>query len=82
VLADYVLALLSHDGDADTIRQMCEAEIPDFLKEGVYIDLAVQGTLVLVRGWRFPVLGCSMKCLCAFLLSFLVFSNVPSIQIL
>ncbi|CZT43787.1 uncharacterized protein RSE6_03874 [Rhynchosporium secalis] len=33
VLADYVLALLRHDGDTDTVRQLCEAEIPDFLKE-------------------------------------------------
>ena len=33
VLADYVLALLRHDGDADTVRELCEAEIPDFLKE-------------------------------------------------
>jgi hypothetical protein len=34
VLADYVLALLRHDGDGETVRQLCEAEIPDFLKEG------------------------------------------------
>lgn len=33
VLADYVLALLRHDGDVDTVRQLCEHEIPDFLKE-------------------------------------------------
>ena len=33
VLADYVLALLRHDGDTDTVRALCEAEIPDFLKE-------------------------------------------------
>ncbi|PQE23227.1 hypothetical protein CJF31_00006960 [Rutstroemia sp. NJR-2017a BVV2] len=33
VLADYVLALLRHDGDVNTVRQLCEAEIPDFLKE-------------------------------------------------
>ncbi len=40
MLADYVLALLSHDGDGDTIRKLCEAEIPDFLKEG---ELACYG---------------------------------------
>jgi RNA-binding protein 26 len=34
VLAEYVLALLQHDGDAETIRKLCEDEIPDFLKEG------------------------------------------------
>jgi RNA-binding protein 26 len=34
VLADYVLALLRHDGDIDTVRRLCEEEIPDFLKEG------------------------------------------------
>ena len=33
VLADYVLALLRHDGDIDAVRQLCESEIPDFLKE-------------------------------------------------
>ena len=33
VLADYVLALLRHDGDMSTVRALCEAEIPDFLKE-------------------------------------------------
>lgn len=34
VLADYVLALLRHDGDVETVRKLCEEEIPDFLKEG------------------------------------------------
>ncbi|KAI0109762.1 hypothetical protein F4814DRAFT_424529 [Daldinia grandis] len=33
VLADYVLALLRHDGDAESIRKMFEEEIPDFLRE-------------------------------------------------
>ncbi|KAI1382630.1 uncharacterized protein F4822DRAFT_423069 [Hypoxylon trugodes] len=33
VLADYVLALLRHDGDADSIRKIFEEEIPDFLRE-------------------------------------------------
>lgn len=33
MLADYVLALLRHDGDINTVRALCEAEIPDFLKE-------------------------------------------------
>ncbi|KAL7627278.1 hypothetical protein AAE478_001467 [Parahypoxylon ruwenzoriense] len=33
VLADYVLALLRHDGDVETIRKMFEEEIPDFLRE-------------------------------------------------
>ncbi|KAI1474021.1 hypothetical protein F4774DRAFT_402164 [Daldinia eschscholtzii] len=33
VLADYVLALLRHDGDTETIRKMFEEEIPDFLRE-------------------------------------------------
>lgn len=34
VLADYVLALLRHDGDEAAVRKLCEEEIPDFLKEG------------------------------------------------
>ncbi|KAK4146733.1 uncharacterized protein C8A04DRAFT_25301 [Dichotomopilus funicola] len=33
VLADYVLALLRHDGDINDVRKLCESEIPDFLKE-------------------------------------------------
>ncbi|KAI1801061.1 hypothetical protein F4811DRAFT_535879 [Daldinia bambusicola] len=33
VLADYVLALLRHDGDTESIRKMFEEEIPDFLRE-------------------------------------------------
>ncbi|KAJ2985596.1 hypothetical protein NUW58_g5446 [Xylaria curta] len=33
VLADYVLALLRHDGDVETIRKLFEEEIPDFLRE-------------------------------------------------
>ncbi|KAK0722270.1 hypothetical protein B0T26DRAFT_739541 [Lasiosphaeria miniovina] len=33
VLADYVLALLRHDGNSDKVRKLCEDEIPDFLKE-------------------------------------------------
>ncbi|KAM0455672.1 hypothetical protein ACHAPV_007750 [Trichoderma viride] len=33
VLADYVIALLKHDGDAASVRTLCEAEIPDFLTE-------------------------------------------------
>ncbi|KAL2260694.1 hypothetical protein VTK26DRAFT_5226 [Humicola hyalothermophila] len=33
VLADYVLALLRHDGDVNAVRKLCEDEIPDFLKE-------------------------------------------------
>ncbi|KAI1142013.1 hypothetical protein F5Y05DRAFT_212381 [Hypoxylon sp. FL0543] len=33
VLADYVLALLRHDGDVVSIRKIFEEEIPDFLRE-------------------------------------------------
>ncbi|OAQ98226.1 hypothetical protein LLEC1_03134 [Akanthomyces lecanii] len=33
VLADYVIALLRHDGDQAAIRKLCEEEIPDFLTE-------------------------------------------------
>jgi hypothetical protein len=36
VLADYVLALLRHDGDINDVRKLCEEEIPDFLKEGTF----------------------------------------------
>lgn len=34
VLADYVLALLRHDGDESTVRQLCDTEIRDFLTGG------------------------------------------------
>ncbi|KAH6996501.1 hypothetical protein BKA56DRAFT_471470 [Ilyonectria sp. MPI-CAGE-AT-0026] len=33
VLAEYVIALLKHDGDRDAVRKLCEQEIPDFLSE-------------------------------------------------
>ncbi|KAK3688542.1 hypothetical protein B0T22DRAFT_156913 [Podospora appendiculata] len=33
VLADYVLALLGHDGDINDVRRLCETEIADYLKE-------------------------------------------------
>ncbi|KAK4165143.1 RNA-binding protein 26 [Cladorrhinum sp. PSN259] len=42
VLADYVMALLNHDGDVSTVRGVLEIEVPGFLKEGkdsaVFID--------------------------------------------
>lgn len=34
VLAEYVIALLKHDGTQDDVRKLCEQEIPDFLTEG------------------------------------------------
>lgn len=37
MLADYVLALLRHDGSVDDVRKLCETEIPDFLKEGALL---------------------------------------------
>ncbi|PFH59897.1 hypothetical protein XA68_11723 [Ophiocordyceps unilateralis] len=33
VLAEYVIALLKHDGSHDDVRKLCEQEIPDFLTE-------------------------------------------------
>ncbi|KAG6312099.1 hypothetical protein E4U44_003674 [Claviceps purpurea] len=33
VLAEYVIALLKHDGDEASVRSLCEQEIPDFLTE-------------------------------------------------
>lgn len=36
VLAEYVIALLKHDGDAGAVRKLCEQEIPDFLSEGAH----------------------------------------------
>ncbi|KAI9167136.1 RNA-binding protein [Paramyrothecium foliicola] len=33
VLAEYVIALLKHDGDQASVRKLCEEEIPDFLTE-------------------------------------------------
>ena len=34
VLADYVLALLRHDGDASSVQKLCVTELDDFLKDG------------------------------------------------
>lgn len=33
VLAEYVLALLRHEGSVEDVRKLCEAEVPDFLNE-------------------------------------------------
>ncbi|GAB0134203.1 hypothetical protein EsDP_00002584 [Epichloe bromicola] len=33
VLAEYVIALLKHDGNKENVRTLCEQEIPDFLTE-------------------------------------------------
>ncbi|KAG6062936.1 hypothetical protein E4U32_001784 [Claviceps aff. humidiphila group G2b] len=33
VLAEYIIALLKHDGDEASVRSLCEQEIPDFLTE-------------------------------------------------
>ena len=52
VLADYVLALLRHDGDIATVRRLCEEEIPDFLKEGKELYSAVPWTSLLTRASR------------------------------
>ncbi|KEY70967.1 hypothetical protein S7711_00804 [Stachybotrys chartarum IBT 7711] len=40
VLADYIIALLKHEGDIASIRSLCEQEIPDFLSEDpkVFLD--------------------------------------------
>ena len=35
MLAEYVIALLKHDGDREAVRKLCEEEIPDFLTEGM-----------------------------------------------
>ncbi|KAK3391047.1 hypothetical protein B0H63DRAFT_467138 [Podospora didyma] len=36
VLADYVLALLQHDGSTEEVRMLCETQLPDFLKEDAH----------------------------------------------
>lgn len=33
VLAEYIIALLKHEGSKEEVRKLCEAEIPDFLTE-------------------------------------------------
>ena len=40
VLAEYIIALLKHEGTKDEVRKLCEAEIPDFLTEDpkVFLD--------------------------------------------
>ncbi|KAK0672595.1 hypothetical protein QBC41DRAFT_20004 [Cercophora samala] len=44
VLADYVLALLKHDGDMESVRQTCVTSLPDFLGEGTqqFVDGILQ----------------------------------------
>ncbi|EPE06117.1 ccch zinc finger and rrm domain-containing protein [Ophiostoma piceae UAMH 11346] len=37
VLADYVLALLRHDGDASSVQKLCVTELDDFLKDGPFV---------------------------------------------
>ncbi|KAL5601155.1 hypothetical protein BROUX41_005960 [Berkeleyomyces rouxiae] len=34
ILADYVLALLRHEGDITSTRELCESELKDFFQEG------------------------------------------------
>lgn len=46
VLAEYVIALLKHDGDEDAVRKLCEQEIPDFLTEGLPTPTATLGRRV------------------------------------
>jgi hypothetical protein len=48
VLADYVLALLRHDGDVKDVRKLCEEEIPDFLKEGALSPLLTTSAVCFV----------------------------------
>lgn len=45
VLADYIIALLKHDGDKKSIRELCEKEIPDFLTEGTLNRIQLNRTL-------------------------------------
>ena len=51
VLADYVLALLRHDGDVNTVRALCEAEIPDFLKEDSHVFVQDVFDAILYRSY-------------------------------
>lgn len=61
VLADYVLALLKHDGDVEAIRKLFEAEIPDFLREGMTTGLSAAKYRL---SWQLVriVLLCGQKC--------------------
>ncbi|KAK2612713.1 hypothetical protein QQS21_001330 [Conoideocrella luteorostrata] len=36
-LADYVIEVLKHDGDEESVRRLCDQEIPQFLKEGEFL---------------------------------------------
>lgn len=44
MLAEYVIALLKHDGDKAAVRKLCEQEIPDFLSEGNVETLVARPT--------------------------------------
>ncbi|KAK4193795.1 RNA-binding protein 26 [Podospora australis] len=45
VLADYVLALLRHDGDMQAVRKVCESNLPDFLGKDTipFVDNIFEG---------------------------------------
>lgn len=51
VLAEYVIALLKHDGDEASVRSLCEQEIPDFLTEGQSISFLLGLGLLRYSGW-------------------------------
>lgn len=52
VLADYVLALLRHDGNADDVRQLCETELYDFLKDEAKPFVASVFEAVVSRSYK------------------------------
>jgi hypothetical protein len=51
VLAEYIIALLKHDGDKASVRALCEQEIPDFLSEGTVLLLSLATALALRLGF-------------------------------
>jgi hypothetical protein len=49
VLAEYVIALLKHEGDDAAVRALCEQEMLDFLPEGKAFAYTVPNWLLQTR---------------------------------
>ena len=63
VLAEYVIALLKHDGSPEDVRKLCEQEIPDFLTEGLSALPTASSSPVFVLNQSCRFQSVSRRCL-------------------